>query len=43
VFCFVYVLLPLSGIVQIEEGRLLAGCALLLFRHPNDSVFHANN
>jgi len=45
-FCmyrFVYVLLPLNGIFQIVKDRLLGGLALLLWFHPNDSVFHAND
>ena len=41
VFSFVYVLLPQSGIFQIVKDRFLAGTALLLALHPDNSVFHS--
>ena len=41
--CFVYVLFPQSGIVQIVEDRFLAGSAFLLVLHPNNCVLHAKN
>ena len=42
VFCFVNVLLPQRGVFQIVKDRFLAGSALLLGLHPDNSVFHSN-
>ena len=41
VLSLVNVLLPQRGVFQIVEDCFLAGSALLLALHPDDSVFHS--